>query len=274
MINIDAEVIEETVACPHCGQRNRLRKQVQSGIYRCGLCKKPLQTFHERHSRAARPNHSRAIGPTLAIFVGVVLVVGLLLALFGSSSPSTNPSYTAPSVSTNTYFPPPQPRTVAETLPSNTAPSISTNTYLPPAQPRTVAEPLQSYPIPPTGELRINTQKERIAPFKIISSRGSNYLLKLADAISGEWVLTVFVRGGDSTEIDVPLGTYVVKYASGETWYGYAPDHLFGPAASYSKASEYFTFEQRGNTLRGHSITLYKVINGNLRTEKIKPNEF
>jgi hypothetical protein len=85
-------------------------------------------------------------------------------------------------------------------------------------------------------------------------------------------VLTVFVRGGETVNVDAPLGTFIVKYASGERWYGY--DHLFGENTAYSKATTYFTFDQTGTKVNGYTITLYEIPNGNLRTKRIKPNEF
>jgi hypothetical protein len=63
-----------------------------------------------------------------------------------------------------------------------------------------------------------------------------------------------------------------VRYAGGTKWYG--DDYLFGPETTYSKADEVFTFEKVGNSVSGFSITLYKVVNGNLSTSSIEPTEF
>lgn len=59
--------------------------------------------------------------------------------------------------------------------------------------------------------------------------------------------MTIFVQGGSTLERKVPFGNYIVKYASGEKWYGYR--HLFGPSTAYSKADETFNFHiaQTGN---------------------------
>ena len=70
----------------------------------------------------------------------------------------------------------------------------------------------------------------------------------------------------------VPFGTYVVKYASGQKWYGYK--HLFGPNTAYNKADSTFAFRREGNQIKGFSITLYAVEGGNLSTLPIKPNDF
>jgi hypothetical protein len=94
----------------------------------------------------------------------------------------------------------------------------------------------------------------------------------LADAYSDADVLTVFVHGGSTVQIDVPLGTYIVKHAAGTKWYGYK--HLFGPETSYSKADETFRFERNGYQVTGYTITLYTVLHGNLQTSAIRPEDF
>jgi hypothetical protein len=145
------------------------------------------------------------------------------------------------------------------------------STYTPP--PRRVATP--SYPeqaLPYSGAIRTWTSSERVAPFEIKAAQGSHYLLKLVDAYSDAPVMTVFVRSGSTVEVEVPLGTYEVRYAAGETWYGY--EYLFGPETSYSKADKTFTFEVVGNQISGFTITLYKVAHGNLHTSGIRPTDF
>lgn len=127
-------------------------------------------------------------------------------------------------------------------------------------------------PLPPNGEVFTYTDRKAVAPFEIKSSYGGNYLVKLADAVTDEPVLTVFVRGGDTVNLEVPLGTYFVKYAAGDKWYGYT--HLFGPTTGYSKADKVFNFHYSDNRISGYTITLYKVRNGNLRTGSISASEF
>lgn len=126
--------------------------------------------------------------------------------------------------------------------------------------------------MPDSGSVRTWTSDEGVAPFEIKAAQGSHYLLKLVDAYTYAPVLTVFVRSGATVEVKVPLGTYQVRYASGDTWYGY--EYLFGPDTSYSKAEQTFTFEVDGNQISGFTITLYKVSNGNLHTSGIRPTEF
>ncbi len=139
-----------------------------------------------------------------------------------------------------------------------------------------VTQNLQRQPLPESGEILSYVRQEHIAPFEIRSSSGTNYLVKLVDASSDNTVLTVFVRGGTPVQVKVPLGNYVVKYASGQTWYGY--EHLFGPQTGYSKAETTFSFQREttreGISISGYTITLFKVQNGNLSTQTIRKDEF
>lgn len=131
-------------------------------------------------------------------------------------------------------------------------------------------EPVQ--PLPLSGCVQLFSGAETIAPFEIKAAEGSHYLVKLVDAYTGTTVLNVFVRGGTSVSVDVPLGTYEVRYASGETWYGY--EHFFGPKTVCSKADKTFAFNVVGGQISGYTISLYKVANGNLRTSQIKTSQF
>jgi peptidoglycan hydrolase-like protein with peptidoglycan-binding domain len=131
---------------------------------------------------------------------------------------------------------------------------------------------ITTQPLPNSGTVHTYTAAERVAPLELKAAPGGHYLVKLVNARTFAPVLTVFVRGGATVEVDVPLGTYEIRYASGETWYGY--DNLFGPNTAYSKAERTFNFAVVGNRVEGFTITLYKVAHGNLPTTTIKPTDF
>ena len=115
---------------------------------------------------------------------------------------------------------------------------------------------------------------EKIAPFKIKVPYGANnYLVKLEDWDSGRKIMAFFVNGRSiSHALDVPTGTFRLKYASGQTWYG--EKDLFGPNTSYNQANSRMTFEILGNRVSGHTVELIKQIGGNLRTSSLKPANF
>ena len=124
-------------------------------------------------------------------------------------------------------------------------------------------------PLPWNGAIRNHTSVGRLAPLEIKTSLGSNYLVKLEDVSSEQNVIDVFVHGGNTVKIKVPLGSYLIKYASGEIWYGY--QYNFGPEGSYNKADQVFHFRYEG---QGYTITLYRVSGGNLNFTQINPAKF
>lgn len=129
-----------------------------------------------------------------------------------------------------------------------------------------------AYPMPSNGEFKNYSDKMPLAPFKI-STRGSeHYYVKLVDAVTGQTACTLFVCGGQSTEVFVPLGRYTMKSASGSTWYG--SKHLFGPRTSCSVADTTFQFYETTDGYMGNQVTLYKVSNGNLRQTSIPVSQF
>lgn len=125
---------------------------------------------------------------------------------------------------------------------------------------------------PQSGAIQNFSAASRVAPFEIKASQLGNYLVKLVYAHSRHDVMTIFVRGGTTVEVEVPLGVFEVRYAYGEKWYGY--NHLFGPDTVYSKAETTFDFSSDGNRVTGYTITLYGVRDGNLQTSKISAEEF
>ena len=108
-----------------------------------------------------------------------------------------------------------------------------------------------------------------VLEIKLAKNDSTNYYyIKVVECDSDKEVQSVFMYPGTTIEIPVPLGTYNIKYACGETWYGFT--NYFGPYGSYAKADDVFEFTYE----YGHTITLYPVTNGNLTTENIPLSSF
>jgi hypothetical protein len=226
---------------------------------------RPIQTTSQtiKEPFASTPSASHSQSPSsehkFAWFIGIsgaVLLLWILVHVSQTSAPHATSSRFQSSLS------PPNPTPFASTP----KPKVS---YVPPTPPP-FSEPVLA--LPRSGAVKRYDGRTGVAPLQIQSSVGDHYFVKLEDANSRRPVLAVFVRGGQTEEIEVPLGTYTVKYASGEKWYG--ETHLFGPATDYSKADQTFTFSSNGYQYSGYTITLYKVRDGNLRTSKIQPTDF
>jgi hypothetical protein len=271
--------METLITCKQCGSQNRVGDVPRGKKAVCGSCRSVLGSIETTRP----PKPSGKLSGTAWAWV-IILVIGLV-AWMAESSRSDKRKVSAESSSLQPQPPKSHPQDISsrqlnefykELLPqfSRSNPqkyssSSSRQTPSPPQRP-VFTEPEQA--LPPHGKITRYSNGEPVAPLEIRSSRGSNYVVKLSDYYSGRAVLSVFVHGGSTANLDVPLGTYSIKYASGEHWYG--PTHLFGPDTAYSKADSSFDFRVTGNQVSGYTLTLYKVVDGNLQTTAISPNEF
>ena len=236
------------ITCPNCGQKNRINGSADGTKAICAKCwtklNVPKQTVQappppkEAYTPPPQSQSSRGRRRGQSGWIWLLVVGGVIWWGMSQESSSTR-----------------------KPASSSAKPSLS--------------KPAPTYPevaLPYNGDTQMFSQGARIAPFEIKTSRGANYLVKLVSVGTGQPVMTIFVRGGNTVSTEVPLGTYEVKYASGEKWYGH--EHLFGPDTSYSKADTQLRFENRGGQISGYTITLYRVTNGNMRTKSIKPEQF
>lgn len=122
--------------------------------------------------------------------------------------------------------------------------------------------------LPETGTTnRPNLQGDN--PLQIRTSTGSHYWVKIVNAYNeSEQLVSYFIRGGEILDVSLPTGSYIIKYAYGDTWYG--EEGLFGEQTEYSKADEIFEFYGG----QGYTIELIKQAYGNLHTTDIGKNQF
>ncbi len=171
---------------------------------------------------------SGSSGKWIIGIIGAIIAIQLISLIYSkqqslsSTSPAPTPSSPISSKPSRTDYQ----STSAGSLQSKPTPQFS----LPAVSP------------PKNGELVVKANYTLVAPFEIRSNVGDNYLVKLTDVATGEDALTVFVKGGQTVTTRAPLGRFMVKYASGSTWYGY--QHLFGPNTIYSKAEQIFEFKK------------------------------
>ena len=116
--------------------------------------------------------------------------------------------------------------------------------------------------------MRSYTTLDRQIPFEILSETGSDHLLRLYMAQNNRLAMSVFVEGGQTNTVKVPVGNFIIRMASGTRWAGY--DDLFGPDTTFVRMDTIFRFEEGYR----HGVTLYPVPDGNFRTVTIPRNEF
>jgi hypothetical protein len=207
------------------------------------------------------------------IVIGAVALSGRLYDETRGASEATSPHRTPAA----TLPPQPSPRqsvpqpisSLAEATPSGrseVALSTPVQNKLEPAKP--------ALPLPWTGVLSTNAVfGARVAPLEIVTRPGSGSMfLKLVEPRSKASVATMFIRDGERLTLDVPLGTFRLRYAAGETWYGVG--EYFGPHTVYSEADEDFRFTQDFNGYTGYTVELYLQIEGNLETDQIPKDKF
>lgn len=134
----------------------------------------------------------------------------------------------------------------------------------------------------PTSTLQKSRRRNAIAPLKIETEGGANYLIKLVNVADAKDQILIYVKGGEAYSTKVPLGSYRVRGASGHSWYGrndlFGPDTRFfrlkdkrGEAVDEAKA---FHFRQKGNVIYGLTLSLKKAVEGNMEQETIRRDEF
>ena len=107
---------------------------------------------------------------------------------------------------------------------------------------------------------------------KTSPSGGYHYFVKIVNATNHQELGSYFIRSGEILKVQVPVGTYEIKYSSGKQWYGI--DYLFGPETKYNKADSLFSFNFDGYQYSGYTIELIMQQNGNLRTSGIQPSQW
>jgi len=131
-------------------------------------------------------------------------------------------------------------------------------------------EPVQQFPS--SGHVEWYMNKRGEAPLEVQTQIGNNYYLKVTDADTKRDVLGMYIRGGNTENVGLSSGRYIIKYASGSAWYG--KQHYFGPNTGYSEASKVFNFSDNAYEVSGYTVTLYTVVNGNLGTKRLSKGQF
>jgi len=140
----------------------------------------------------------------------------------------------------------------------------------------------ETKPAPPTGDLQPRRRRNAIAPFNIQTKSGSNYLIKLVNVTNSKDQIWIFVRGGERYSTKVPVGNYVLRVASGYTWYG--REYLFGPDTRFFRLrskrgagldeSPVLEFKKERNRIVGRTLNFEGSVDGNMEEEKLTRSEF
>lgn len=133
---------------------------------------------------------------------------------------------------------------------------------------------------PRQGVYRWYVDSQDVANFTIKTASGSDYFVKLEDASTAVPVRSFFVRGGSTLSNQVPLGTFILKFATGNSWCNEAD--LFGSGTTTRQADKLLVFErhvtQDATSIMTSTsdITVELILQpgGNLRTHTIPRSQF
>jgi hypothetical protein len=264
---------ERIILCLNCGQQNRLKAEGRAGLARCGRCGEPLTPPRKR---------MRTHGWVALLLILTAGVTGYLVYDYEPQSKRPPPTrlsieevYRAapdrrpeqPALSDRWWEDAPlEPSSAAEKSPTPVQSLSSSSSQ----------EELTAFGAPPvvisTGVIRIRPGQEWIAPLEVRTSSGNDYFIKLFNVADEQEELAMYVEGGRTFTTNVPLGTYELRYAAGNVWYG--ERHRFGPDTAYYEADKQFTFYRQGSSVNGYTIELILQMDGNLRTRRIGPARF
>jgi hypothetical protein len=284
----------QTIRCAGCGQLNRLRHEtIKPGSFKCSKCGKAL------HSMIPDDGGKNATPASVLPIVGIVATLGLVM-LVGS---------TAHRQSENTGFsrtPSGPTATIAKRLAPNPVREIETLIPAPPVFPvvpiptptvqlleshssasaknlsRTEAPNPKAMVAPPTGDIQPRTRRNAIAPFTVLTESGQNYLIKLVNVDNAKDQIWIYVKGGESYSTKVPVGTYNLRAAAGNEWYG--REDLFGAHTHFFRlrpkadaadgVQQMLQFRKERNRIVGMTISLKGIANGNMEQESMTRSEF
>ncbi len=109
--------------------------------------------------------------------------------------------------------------------------------------------------IPESGYYWNYSGEEMLAPFLVAAPEVEvYYYVLLVDAFTGEDVAAFFVWPGETEEIGVPFGDYLVYFAYGSEWYG--EEELFGFDTYFEEIGGIFSFYDDGLYYMGNTLDL------------------
>jgi len=145
---------------------------------------------------------------------------------------------------------------------------VSGPTTTKPPLPKLVLNACATRPQPNEGVYARYDQSPSVAPLTLRTESGSNYFVKIVDAISGRPILSFFVFGGSTFRVEIPAGSFILKYAMGNNWCG--DRELFGASTQIAQTDRIFQFDDD----HGYRIDLIQRKNGNLPTKTIGRESF
>lgn len=260
---------DQIFLCFDCGTKNRIRSGVP-GVARCGNCGAalgvPQAEQHPVPGSSERADEVRQEkGKTDQQKSGCSVLLGALVIFSVTCSLMFYYEYIT---ETGKRHAAERPLAAAQT----SSVSEMEQAYAPFIRPVEKPQPVLFPVHQAAGIIYNNTGRRLLAPFEIVTKPGQDYYVKLVELPRDLDAVGIYVRGGQRVDVLVPLGSYELRSASGETWYGLKD--RFGPNTAYAKAWEPLHFTKERGGYSGYTIELIPQRGGNMRTDDIEPSEF
>lgn len=134
---------------------------------------------------------------------------------------------------------------------------------------------LRLFSNPPTPSDRSSIKD--CCPAETSLKNSNSYFIKVVDWKSNQTIATAFVRSGEKAILNLPPGTYKLRYATGEKWYG--EQYYFGSKTQYGEMTNavtllplQFKFNNDGN---GWDLGLYRCNSlSNVSTKELNSKDF
>ena len=92
-----------------------------------------------------------------------------------------------------------------------------------------------------------------IDPVEFPAAGEGEFYKTRAQLQANNFYIRLYVRGGSTAEISIPLGEYAIYYARGSDWYG--EEALFGPETAYYQYGDTFVFKKSAKGYTKWSIS-------------------
>lgn len=244
---------KSVIDCKHCGQSIRVLSEAinhpDNFEVICPSCNRdPILRDNDKQHPPKKPSTpGTAFNPIIQLGVGIAMAITIISAVIKVNQDK-------PTANHQDQYP----------LPTQAPTPVQPIENIPPTP--------KALPLPNTGD-NITRYSDGVAPLTIKTASGGNhFFIKIISTQTNQEIGVYFIRSGETLEILVPLGSYEIKYASGQQWYG--PTSLFGPDTIYNKADSIFNFYFDGNQYSGYTVELITQRNGNLRTSRLQPGQW
>ena len=232
--------------CPKCGQTLRIPSLESTLVVTCPACR---HRFNLEVDRPKEPKVRKHNGLLFFLFTFVAIV----------ATYSVHDWILSRQVRDTPYIPPAALR----------QPNVE---FSQPTQQSAKVPELKSIEPPPNGMIFILPQIGE-CPFEVVAPPdGVHRLVKVEDWTTREIAAMFFIRSGDRVSVKVPTGSYRIKVAYGQNWYG--PNDGFGPNTSCLEFDTPVEFISVNGGFKGHSVSLQEQVNGNIRKRAIGRNAF